>query len=89
MNKEILITIQDECTLMGAPAVIKKNGGYLVNITQRIAENYDSPNFDRVVFQTDLELADENCAAIIEAAELLKETLEKLRKEVIGNDEEV
>ncbi len=64
---EEMTTIQDECILMGAPRIIKKNGGYLANIIKRIAENYDSSDFDSVVFLADIQLAKDNCRTIIEA----------------------
>lgn len=77
-----MTTIQDECILMGAPRIIKKNGGYLANIIKRVAENYDSSDFDCVAFLADIQLAKDNCHTIIEAAELTLKTLDKLRKEV-------
>ena len=82
MNMEEMTTIQDECTLMGAPRVIKKNGGYLANIIKRIADNYDSADFDSVAFLADIKLAKDNCTSIVEAAELAIKTLDKLRNEV-------
>lgn len=81
MNEE-MTTIQDECILMGAPRIIKKNGGYLANIIKRIAENYDSTTFDGVAFLADIMLAKDNCRAIIEAAELTIQTLTLLKNEV-------
>ena len=77
-----MTTIQDECILMGAPRIIKKNGGYLANIIRRIAENYDSSDFDPVAFLADIQLAKDNCRAIIEASELAIQTLDKLRNEL-------
>lgn len=77
-----MTTIQDECILMGAPRIIKKNGGYLVNIIKRLAENYDSSDFDGVAFLADIQLAKDNCTTITEAAELTIKTLDKLRNEV-------
>ncbi len=79
---EEMTTIQDECILMGAPRIIKKNGGYLANIIKRIAENYDSSDFDSVVFLADIQLAKDNCRTIIEASELAIQTLDKLRNEL-------
>jgi len=79
---EEMTTIKDECVLMGAPRVIKKNGGYLVNIIKRIADNYDSSDFDSVAFLADIQLAKDNCIAIKEAAELTIKTLDKLKNEV-------
>lgn len=76
---EEMTTIKDECVLMGAPRVIKKNGGYLVNIIKRIADNYDSSDFDSVAFLADIQLAKDNCIAIKEAAELTIKTLDKLK----------
>lgn len=81
MNEE-MTTIADECILLGAPRIIKKNGGYLANIIKRIADNYDSSDFDHVAFLADIQLAKDNCTAIIEAAELTIKTLDKLRNEV-------
>ena len=81
MNEE-MTTIADECILMGAPRVIRKNGGYLANIIKRIAENYDSSDFDGVAFLADIQLAKDNCRAITEAARLAAEMLDKLKKEV-------
>lgn len=77
-----LTTIADECILMGAPRIIKKNGGYLANIIKRVAENYDSTDFDGVSFLADIQLAKDNCTSIVEAAELTIKTLDKLRNEV-------
>ncbi len=77
-----MTTIQDECILLGAPRIIKKNGGYLANIITRIVENYDSADFDGVTLLTDIQLAKDNCRSIIEAAELTLKTLGKLRKEI-------
>ena len=77
-----MTTIADECILLGAPRIIKKNGGYLVNIIKRLAENYDSSDFDGVAFLADIQLAKDNCTTIIEAAELTIKTLDKLRNEV-------
>ena len=77
-----MTTIQDECILMGAPRIIKKNGGYLANIVKRIAENYDSTDFDGMTFLADIQLAKDNCRAITEAAELTMKTLDKLKNEV-------
>lgn len=77
-----MTTIADECILMGAPRVIRKNGGYLANIIKRIAENYDSSDFDGVAFLADIQLAKDNCRAITEAARLAAEMLDKLKKEV-------
>ena len=79
---EEMTTIADECILMGAPRIIRKNGGYLVNIIKRITENYDSTDFDHVVFLADIQLAKDNCRAITEAAELTMKTLDKLKNEV-------
>ena len=76
------MTISDECTILGVPRVIKKNGGYLANIIKRIAENYDSADFDGVAFLADIQLAKDNCRAITEAARLAVEILNKLKKEV-------
>lgn len=81
MNEE-MTTISDECILMGAPQVIQKNGGYLLNIIKRIAENYDSADFEGVALLGDIQLAKDNCRTIIEVAELTLETLEKLKKEL-------
>jgi hypothetical protein len=83
MNEE-MTTIQDECILMGAPRIIKKNGGYLANIIKRVAENYDSSDFDCVAFLADIQLAKDNCTSIVEAAELTIKTLDKLKNEVIS-----
>lgn len=77
-----MTTIQDECILMGAPRIIKKNGGYLVNIIKRLAENYDSSDFDGVAFLADIQLAKDNCTTITEAAELTIKTLDKMKNEV-------
>jgi len=77
-----MTTIKDECILMGAPRIVKKNGGYLNNIVKRISENYDSEDFDVVAFLADIQLAKDNCTAIIEAAQLTVHTLDKLRNEV-------
>lgn len=77
-----MTTIADECILMGAPRVIHKNGGYLANIIKRIADNYDSSDFDGVTFRADIQLAKDNCTSIVEAAELTIKTLDKLRNEV-------
>ncbi len=77
-----MTTIADECILMGAPRVIRKNGGYLANIIKRIAENYDSSDFDGVACLAEIQLAKDNCRAIIEAAELSLSTLDKLRNEL-------
>lgn len=77
-----MTTIQDECFLMGAPRVIRKNGGYLANIIKRIADNYDSADFDGVAFLADIELAKDNCIAIKEAAEQTIKVMEKLKHEV-------
>ena len=81
MNEE-MTTIADECILLGAPRIIKKNGGYLVNIIKRLAENYDSSDFDHVAFLADIQLAKDNCRAIVEASELAIQTLDKLRNEL-------
>ena len=82
MNMEEMTTITDECILMGAPRIIKKNSGYLANIIKRIAENYDSTDFDGVAFLADIQLAKDNCRTIKEAAELTIKTLDKLKNEV-------
>lgn len=82
---EEMTTIKDECVLLGAPRIIKKNGGYLANIVKRIAENYDSTDFDGMTFLADIQLAKDNCRAIIEATELTLDTLDKLRNEVTQN----
>ena len=79
---EELTTIADECVLMGAPRIIKKDCGYLANIVARIVENYDSTDCDGVGLLADIQLAKDNCTAIVEAAELTANTLEKLRKEL-------
>ena len=79
---EEMTTIKDECILMGAPRVIKKNGGYLMSIVKRIADNYDSTVFDNVAFLADIQLAKDNCNAIMEAAKLSLQTLEKLHREI-------
>ena len=79
---EKLTTIADECILVGAPRIIKKNAGYLANGVNRIVENYDSTDFDDVSLMADIELCRENCDEIIEAARLCKETLKKLYKEL-------
>ena len=78
-----MTTIADECILMGAPRIIKKNGGYLANIIRRIADNYDSSDFDGVACLADIQLAKDNCRAIIEAAELTLSSLDNLRNEVV------
>ena len=79
-------TIADECILLGAPRIVKKNGGYLANIIQRIVENYDSTEFNSVALLADIELAKENCDEITEAAQLVKNTLEKLHHELTESD---
>lgn len=79
---EEMTTITDECIITGAPQVIVKNGGYLSNLVERIAENYDSADFDGVALLGDIQLAKDNCRTIIEVAELTLETLEKLKKEL-------
>ena len=81
MNEE-MTTIQDECTVMGAPIVMQKNSGYLRNTIKRLAENYDSSDFDVVAFLADIQLAKDNCRSIVKAAELTMKTLDKLKNEV-------
>lgn len=81
MNEE-MTTITDESIILGAPRIIKKNGGYLSNLVERIADNYDSPDFDAVALLGDIQLAKDNCRTIIEAAELTLNALEKLRNEL-------
>lgn len=80
---EEMTTIKDECILTGAPIVIQKNSGYLRNIIKRVADNYDSADFDCVAFLADIQLAKDNCHAIIEAAELTLKVVDKLKHEVI------
>ena len=79
---EEMTTIQDECILMGAPRVIKKNANYLLDIIQRIVKNYDNADFDAVAFMADIQLAKDNLATITEAAEQTKAVLTKLRHEL-------
>lgn len=79
---EEMTTITDECILMGAPRIIKKNSGYLSNIIKRIAENYDSTDFDGVAFLADIQFAKDNCTSIVEAAELTIQVLDKLKNEI-------
>lgn len=82
-----MTTIQDECILMGGPRVILKNGGDMLNIMQQIVTNYYSSDFDHVAFLADIQLAKDNCTAIIEAAQLTVHTLNKLRNEVTDRTE--
>ena len=79
---EEMTTITDECILMGAPRIIKKDGGYLANNIKRIADNYNSRDFDGVAFLADIQLAKDNCRTITEAAELTIQVLDKLKNEV-------
>ena len=76
------ITIQDECILMGAPRVIKKSGGYLLNLIQRIVENYDSTDIDHVALLADIQYARDNCREIIATTKLMQDSIEKLRSEI-------
>ena len=75
-------TIADECALVGAPQIIKKNCGYLLNLIKRIVDNYDSTDFDGASFLADIAFAKENCDTIAEAAEVCKAVLEKLHNEL-------
>jgi hypothetical protein len=74
------MTVKDECQLIGAAHVSDKNSRYLLNLINRMVKNFDSCDCDRDTLLLDMQLATDNCRTVIEATELVLQSITLMRQ---------